>query len=112
MTPPSPSPSPIAESKELIEAREAAIEADLCFSKGRLRDEFKMKPKPDAQPVKFYKGSAHETEKIVHGVIAGADPTVCGIKAAGSSTQPLPHGVRTWNYLSVWTYRRRPPTSA
>jgi DNA polymerase-3 subunit epsilon len=43
------------DSKELIEARKAAIEANQCFSKGRLRDEFKMKPKPDAQPVKFYK---------------------------------------------------------
>jgi DNA polymerase-3 subunit epsilon len=40
---------------ELQKAREDAITADRCFSKGRLRDEFKMKPKPDAVPVKYYK---------------------------------------------------------
>lgn len=43
------------DNKELLEAREEAIAADKCFSKGRLRDEFKMKPKPDAVAVKFYK---------------------------------------------------------
>ncbi|WP_305910374.1 hypothetical protein Q9L42_000190 (plasmid) [Methylomarinum sp. Ch1-1] len=40
---------------ELQKAREEAIAADKCFSKGRLRDEFRMKPKPDAIPIKFYK---------------------------------------------------------
>lgn len=41
--------------KELQKAREEAIATDKCFSKGRLRDEFRMKPKPDAVPIKFYK---------------------------------------------------------
>lgn len=40
---------------DLTAAREAAIAADKCFSKGRLRDEFRMKPKPGAVAVKFYK---------------------------------------------------------
>ena len=32
--------------EELETLRAAAIEQDRCFSKGRLRDEFRMKPKP------------------------------------------------------------------
>ncbi|MCK9504997.1 MAG: 3'-5' exonuclease [Porticoccaceae bacterium] len=40
---------------DLEKLRQDAIEADRCFSKSRLRDEFRMKPKPDAEPVKFYK---------------------------------------------------------
>ncbi|WP_387492643.1 3'-5' exonuclease [Photorhabdus sp. RM96S] len=40
---------------QLEQARTEAIAADKCFSKGRLRDEFRMKPKPDAEPVAFYK---------------------------------------------------------
>jgi DNA polymerase-3 subunit epsilon len=36
-------------------ARSEAMAADRCFSKGRLRDEFRMKPRPDVLPVKFYK---------------------------------------------------------
>ncbi|WP_050928087.1 hypothetical protein [Vibrio anguillarum] len=40
---------------ELEATRAEAIKKDLCFSKGRLRDEFRMKPKPDAEPVTFYK---------------------------------------------------------
>lgn len=40
---------------ELKAARAEAIEKNQCFSKGRLRDEFRMKPKPDAEPVAFYK---------------------------------------------------------
>ncbi|WP_229636048.1 3'-5' exonuclease [Vibrio parahaemolyticus] len=41
---------------EVIElARKQAIEADLCCSKSRLKDEFRMKPKPDAVPIKYYK---------------------------------------------------------
>ena len=35
--------------------RAEAIAADRSFSKGRLRDEFRMKPKPDATPVAHYK---------------------------------------------------------
>ncbi|MGX9998329.1 3'-5' exonuclease [Vibrio sp. JZG120] len=42
-------------SDDLELARQQAIEADLCCSKTRLKDEFRMKPKPDAEPVKFYK---------------------------------------------------------
>lgn len=41
--------------EELEAARSAAMEADKCFSKGRLHDEFRMKPKPGAQPIKFFK---------------------------------------------------------
>lgn len=41
--------------EELEAARAEALEKDQCFSKGRLRDEFRMKPKPDAEPVTFYK---------------------------------------------------------
>lgn len=41
--------------KEVEAARADAIEKDQCFSKGRLRDEFRMKPKPEAEPVAFYK---------------------------------------------------------
>lgn len=40
---------------DLEKLRQDAIEADRCFSKSRLRDEFRMKPKPDAEPVTFYK---------------------------------------------------------
>lgn len=36
-------------------ARSAARAADRCFSKGRLHDEFRMKPKPGALPVKWYR---------------------------------------------------------
>ncbi|MBW6122632.1 3'-5' exonuclease [Pseudomonas aeruginosa] len=39
----------------LEESREAALQADKCYSKGRLRDEFRMKPKPGASPVAFYR---------------------------------------------------------
>ncbi|MGM6337786.1 3'-5' exonuclease [Vibrio parahaemolyticus] len=42
-------------SDDLELARQQAIEADLCCSKTRLKDEFRMKPKHDAEPVKFYK---------------------------------------------------------
>jgi DNA polymerase-3 subunit epsilon len=37
--------------------RAQAIAEDSCFSKGRLRDEFRMKPAPDAEPVKWYKNT-------------------------------------------------------
>ncbi|EJG1004475.1 MULTISPECIES: 3'-5' exonuclease [Vibrio] len=42
---------------ELEAARTEAIKKDQCFSKGRLRDEFRMKPKPGAEPVAFYKNA-------------------------------------------------------
>ncbi|ECQ0471967.1 3'-5' exonuclease, partial [Salmonella enterica] len=41
--------------EELELARAEAMKADRCFSKGRLRDEFRMKPKPGVEPVSFYK---------------------------------------------------------
>ncbi len=40
---------------ELVTRRAQAIAEDRCFSKGRLRDEFRMKPAPGAEPVKWYK---------------------------------------------------------
>lgn len=43
--------------EELEAARAVAIAAGRCFSKTRLRDEFRMKPRPGVEPVKFYKGS-------------------------------------------------------
>lgn len=43
------------DSDALEAARSEALAADKCFSKGRLRDEFRMKPKADAVPVKFYR---------------------------------------------------------
>ncbi|HBH7899843.1 3'-5' exonuclease [Vibrio parahaemolyticus] len=41
--------------KELEQARAEAIAKDKCFSKTRLREEFRMKPKEEAEPVAFYK---------------------------------------------------------
>ncbi|WP_455233662.1 3'-5' exonuclease [Geopseudomonas aromaticivorans] len=41
--------------EELEAARAAAIAAGRCFSKTRLRDEFRMKPRPGVEPVRFYK---------------------------------------------------------
>ncbi len=38
---------------ELVTRRAQAITEDRCFSKGRLRDEFRMKPAPGAEPVKW-----------------------------------------------------------
>ncbi len=35
---------------ELVTRRAQAIAEDRCFSKGRLRDEFRMKPGFEAQP--------------------------------------------------------------
>ncbi len=43
---------------ELATRRAQAIAEDRCFSKGRLRDEFRMKPAPGAEPVKWYKNRA------------------------------------------------------
>lgn len=42
---------------ELAIRRAQAIAEDRCFSKGRLRDEFRMKPAPGAEPVKWYKNT-------------------------------------------------------
>ena len=42
---------------ELVTRRAQAIAEDRCFSKGRLRDEFRMKPAPGAEPVKWYKNT-------------------------------------------------------
>ncbi|EDF8710688.1 hypothetical protein GCA48_20480 [Salmonella enterica] len=42
---------------ELVTRRAQAIAEDRCFLKGRLRDEFRMKPAPGAEPVKWYKNT-------------------------------------------------------
>lgn len=42
---------------ELVTRRAQAIAEDRCFSKGRLRDEFRMEPAPGAEPVKWYKNT-------------------------------------------------------
>lgn len=40
---------------DLDARRAAALDGDKCFSLGRLRDEFRMKPVPGAEPVRWYK---------------------------------------------------------
>mgnify|MGYP000903920691 CR=1 FL=1 len=40
---------------DLTALRAAAIAEDRCFTKGRLRDEFRMKPAPGTEPVRWYK---------------------------------------------------------
>ena len=40
---------------ELEQRRSDAAGQDKCYSKARLRDEFRMKPRPGAVPVKHYK---------------------------------------------------------
>lgn len=46
----------MAESRASLELlRNEAIKNDRCFSKGRLKSEFRMKPGPDATPVRYYK---------------------------------------------------------
>ncbi|EER1706099.1 TPA: hypothetical protein JXT23_004987 [Escherichia coli] len=45
---------------ELATRRAQAIAEDRCFSKGRLRDEFRMKPAPGAEPVKGFEGQWNE----------------------------------------------------
>lgn len=42
---------------DLKKRRDAALAEDKCFTKGRLRDEFRMKPAPGTEPVKWYKSS-------------------------------------------------------
>lgn len=45
----------MTDNPELQELRAKAIADDRCFSLGRLREEFRMKPAPGVQPVKMYK---------------------------------------------------------
>lgn len=40
--------------RNLEELRKAAIEADKCFSKATLKNEYRMRPTPDSKPVKFF----------------------------------------------------------
>lgn len=40
---------------ELEQRRSDAAGQDKCYSKARLRDEFRMKPRPGAVPVKHYR---------------------------------------------------------
>jgi DNA polymerase III epsilon subunit-like protein len=42
---------------DLQSRREKALADDKCFSKGRLRDEFRMKHAPGTEPVKWYKST-------------------------------------------------------
>lgn len=44
------------ESQDLEAARAAAIAADKCYSKTRLKNEFRMKPREGVEPVRYYKG--------------------------------------------------------
>ncbi|MGU4349425.1 hypothetical protein ACVUSI_20060, partial [Escherichia coli] len=58
---------------ELVTRRAQAIAEDRCFSKGRLRDEFRMKPAPGAEPVKWYKntyGGRFAVYRIADGTVA------------------------------------------
>jgi len=43
------------QNEDLETHRATAIEADKIYSKSRLRDEFRLKPKPEAEPVKIVK---------------------------------------------------------
>lgn len=38
---------------DLKARRAAALAEDRCFSRGRLRDEFRMKPAPGAEPIRI-----------------------------------------------------------
>ncbi len=49
---------------ELATRRAQAIAEDRCFSKGRLRDEFRMKPAPGVEPVKWYKNTYGDLDVI------------------------------------------------
>lgn len=40
---------------DLNARRAAALAGDKCYTKGRLRDEFRMKPAPGAEPIRMYK---------------------------------------------------------
>lgn len=42
---------------DLQSRREKALADDKCFTKGRLRDEYRMKPAPGTEPVKWYKST-------------------------------------------------------
>jgi DNA polymerase III epsilon subunit-like protein len=57
----------IAKMSTLEDRRKEALEADKCFSKGTLKEEYRMKPGPDVQPVKYYKdrfGGSYGVYKI------------------------------------------------
>ncbi|EHC5071999.1 hypothetical protein JS697_004556 [Escherichia coli] len=61
---------------ELVTRRAQAIAEDRCFSKGRLRDEFRMKPAPGAEPVKWYKNTYGVTNGaiVIHTQRLKSDP--------------------------------------
>lgn len=49
---------------DLATKRAEAIEKDLCFTKTRIRDEFKMKPAPGTTPIKSFKNDYGGTSYI------------------------------------------------
>lgn len=54
-------------SDDLNARRAAALAGDKCFSRGRLRDEFRMKPAPGTEPIRWYKngyGSKYDVYRI------------------------------------------------
>ncbi len=73
---------------ELATRRAEAIAGDRCFTKGRLRDEFRMKPAPGAEPVKWYK-SAYGGKYAVYRIAGRGGERHCRIPsgiAAGAGT--------------------------
>ncbi|MDF7679917.1 3'-5' exonuclease [Enterobacteriaceae bacterium ESL0689] len=69
---------------DLETRRAAALAQNKCFTKGRLRDEFRMKPAPGAEPVKIYKNA--------YGSKVCIDPSafaVHGISADSLTDEPL-----------------------
>lgn len=59
---------------ELTTRRAQAIAEDRCFSKGRLRDEFRMKPAPGAEPVKWYKNTYGDRFAVYNSLGVGYFP--------------------------------------
>lgn len=68
---------------DLEKRRAEAIKENHCFSVSRLRDEFRMKPAPGAEPVKIYKN----TYGGKFGVYRLADCMPMRAKAASSEKQ-------------------------
>lgn len=71
---------------DLEKLRKEAIEENRCFSKSRLKDEFRMKPKSDAEPVKYYKNEFGKKFPVYR--IADCQP-MRKVKAGRSEKQNL-----------------------
>lgn len=63
---------------ELATRRAQAIAEDRCFSKGRLRDEFRMKPAPGAEPA--------YSALFDHGLASKSDQRFASIRSTGNLT--------------------------